>query len=25
MEYHYGISPERVKEIMFRNLPPQPA
>jgi hypothetical protein len=24
IEYHHGISPERVKEIMFRNLPPQP-
>lgn len=22
-EYHSGITPERVKEIMFRNLPPQ--
>lgn len=24
VEYHQGISPERVKEIMFRNLPAQP-
>ena len=23
-EYHCGISPERVREIMFRNLPTQP-
>lgn len=24
LEYHHGISPERVKEIMFRHLPEQP-
>jgi len=24
-EYHHGITPERLKEIMFRRLPPQPA
>ena len=24
IEYHRGITPERVKEIMFRALPPQP-